>query len=128
MANALEFIERLPQGLDTVVGERGGRLSGGQRQRIALARALYRRPALLLLDEPTSALDSESEAAVQTALERIKGRCTMLLVAHRLKSVQFADRIVVLEAGQVVEDGDWETLSRRPDGTLARLIRAQRLD
>jgi len=128
MANALEFIERLPQGFETVVGERGGRLSGGQRQRIALARALYRRPALLLLDEPTSALDSESEAAVQIALERIKGRCTMLLVAHRLKSVQFADRIVVLEAGQVVEDGDWETLSRRPDGTLARLIRAQRLD
>lgn len=128
MANALEFIDRLPQGFDTVVGERGGRLSGGQRQRIALARALYRRPALLLLDEPTSALDSESEAAVQTALERIKGRCTMLLVAHRLKTVQFADRLVVLEAGQVVEDGDWETLSRRPDGTLARLIRAQRLD
>lgn len=128
MANALEFIERLPQGFDTVVGERGGRLSGGQRQRIALARALYRRPTLLLLDEPTSALDSESEAAVQVALERIKGRCTMLLVAHRLKTVRFADRLVVLEAGQVVEDGDWEALSCRPEGTLARLIRAQQLD
>lgn len=127
MAHALDFIDRLPEGMNTVIGERGGRLSGGQKQRIVLARALYRRPALLILDEPTSALDSESEAAVQAALSEIKGRCTMLIVAHRLKTVQFADRIVVLDQGRIVEDGRWDELVNKPGGKLAQLVSLQGL-
>jgi ABC-type multidrug transport system fused ATPase/permease subunit len=126
MAGALEFVEAMPAGFDTVVGERGGRLSGGQRQRIALARALYRQPDLLILDEPTSALDSESEAAVRAALENIKGSTTMLIVAHRLDTVRFCDRIVAIDGGQVVEDGDWSTLAARPDSVLSRMLAAQK--
>ncbi len=126
MAGALEFVEAMPAGFDTVVGERGGRLSGGQRQRIALARALYRQPHLLILDEPTSALDSESEAAVRAALENIKGSTTMLIVAHRLDTVRFCDRIVAIDGGQVVEDDDWSTLAARPDSVLSRMLAAQK--
>lgn len=125
MAGALDFIEALPQGFDTVVGERGGRLSGGQRQRIALARALYRQPDLLILDEPTSALDGESERLVRAALERIKGLCTMLIVAHRLETVRFCDRIVVLDNGRIVEEGDWSGLASRPGGLMSRMLQAQ---
>lgn len=110
LAHARQFIERLPAGMDTVVGERGGRLSGGQRQRIALARALYRHPDLLILDEATSALDAESEASVQEALLGLKGTVAIVLVAHRLKTVQLADTIVVLEQGRVVETGSWDEL------------------
>ena len=125
IAGALDFIEALPENFDTVVGERGGRLSGGQRQRLALARALYRQPDLLILDEPTSALDSESEAAVRAALEKIKGKCTMLIVAHRLDTVRFCNRIVGMDGGRVVEDGDWSTLSAKPDSVLSRMLSAQ---
>ena len=91
----------MPNGIDTVVGERGGRLSGGQRQRIALARAIYRRPWLLLLDEATSALDGSSEGRVQDALEGLKGSCSILMVAHRISTVQMADRIYVMERGRI---------------------------
>ena len=104
-ANALEFIERLPQGLDTLVGERGVKLSGGQRQRVAIARAILVDAPILVLDEATSALDSESEALVQGALENLMHGRTAIVVAHRLSTVASLDRIVVLSHGRVVEDG-----------------------
>ena len=104
-ANALEFIDRLPQGLDTMVGERGVKLSGGQRQRVAIARAILADAPILVLDEATSALDSESEALVQDALENLMRGRTSIVVAHRLSTVASLDRIVVLDRGRIVEDG-----------------------
>ncbi|AZP22111.1 ABC transporter ATP-binding protein [Streptomyces aquilus] len=112
-ANALEFVDRLPQGLDTVVGERGARLSGGQRQRLAIARALIRDPRVLVLDEATSALDTRSEALVQEALARLLHGRTTFVVAHRLSTVRGADRIVVLGDGRIQEIGTHEELLRR---------------
>ncbi|MBU4556892.1 MAG: ABC transporter ATP-binding protein/permease [Actinobacteria bacterium] len=111
-ANATDFVDALPQGIDTIVGDRGSRLSGGQRQRISIARALIRDPRILLLDEPTSALDGESERAVQDALSTLMRDRTTLVVAHRLSTVQAADRIVVLEQGRIVEMGTHEELQR----------------
>lgn len=112
-AEALEFIEEMPDGLDTVLGDRGVRLSGGQRQRIAIARALLRDPDLLILDEATSALDSISEKAVQSSLEQLmKGR-TVVAIAHRLSTIENADNIVVLEKGRVVEQGTFAELTSR---------------
>lgn len=125
MANCLDFINDLPQGLDTVVGEKGGRLSGGQRQRLALARALYRHPWLLILDEATSALDSSAEAEVQRALETVKGSCAILMVAHRLKTVQMADTIVVLDKGRVTEMGSWDELANKENGVFRSMARMQ---
>jgi subfamily B ATP-binding cassette protein MsbA len=104
-ANALAFVDALPDGLDTRVGEGGARLSGGQRQRLAIARALLKDPPILILDEATSALDAESELAVQQALERLMAGRTVLVIAHRLSTVRRADQIVVLDAGRVVERG-----------------------
>lgn len=104
MANILEFIESLPQKFDTIIGERGIRLSGGQRQRIVLARILARHPKLLILDEATSALDNESEMLIHKAIENLRGKVTLLVVAHRLSTVASLDRILVLENGGIVED------------------------
>ena len=123
-ASALSFIDALPQGFATDLGARGLRLSGGQRQRIAIARALLCNPAVLLLDEATSALDAESELAVQQALDRLMHQRTTLVIAHRLATVQKADRIVVVDQGRVVDVGRHAELVRR-DGLYARLAELQ---
>lgn len=112
-ANAHSFITALPEGYDTVVGERGFRLSGGQRQRLALARAILRKPQILILDEATSALDSESELHIKEALEEIKQECTILVVAHRLSTISTADKIVVLDQGKIAESGTHKELLKR---------------
>ncbi|WP_249067009.1 ABC transporter ATP-binding protein [Halalkalibaculum roseum] len=109
-ANALEFIEQIPQGLDAKVGEKGVKLSGGQRQRLAIARALLKDPGILLLDEATSSLDSESEAQVQEALERLMQNRTTFIIAHRLSTVQHSDRIIVIEQGEIVQQGSHSEL------------------
>ena len=124
LANAHEFIERMPQGYDTMVGERGLTLSGGQRQRIGIARALIRNSPILILDEPTAALDSESEGRVIEALERLmKGR-TVIMIAHRLTTIRDADKIIVVEGGVVAEEGPHEELLAL-GGIYAGLHRAQ---
>jgi ATP-binding cassette, subfamily C, bacterial len=124
LAAAATFVQELPAGLDTIVGDRGGRVSGGERQRIALARALLRGPELLVLDEATSSLDTEHELAIRNALAVLHGRITLLVIAHRLSTVRHADSIVVLDRGRVVETGTWEELSERDSGRLRSLISA----
>lgn len=127
VARAAEFVRRLPGGLACVVGDRGMRLSGGERQRLALARALLRRPDLLILDEATSSLDTENEAAIRAALGALHGETTILLIAHRLSTVREADEIVVLDGGLVVESGSWDELAGRASGRLQMLIDAGHL-
>ena len=124
LAEASSFIRALPQGFDTVVGERGQRLSGGQRQRIALARAILKDPPVLILDEATAAVDNETEAAIQRSLDVITAERTTLVIAHRLSTVRHADQIVVLEHGKLVESGSHDDLIRR-GGAYANLWRVQ---
>ena len=126
-AAAHEFIDALPDGYDTQVGEAGARLSGGQRQRVAIARAFLKDAPILLLDEATSALDTESEAQVQAALKRLMAGRTTILIAHRLSTVRGADRIYVIDKGRIVESGDHASLTRKR-GLYARLARSQDLE
>jgi len=112
MAQAHDFIQRLPSGYQTIIGNRGVRLSGGERQRIALARALVRQPRLLILDEATSALDSISETLIQEAIEKLRNQLTIIVVTHRLSTIRTADLIHVLDHGRVVEKGSWDELER----------------
>lgn len=123
-ANIHDFITGLPEGYDTVVGERGGRLSGGQKQRVAIARVFLKDPAILILDEATSALDNESEEAVQESLERLAADRTTIIIAHRLSTIKNADEIATVERGRVVERGTHEELLAR-GGTYARYYRMQ---
>jgi ABC-type multidrug transport system fused ATPase/permease subunit len=112
-ANALEFIEEMEAGFDTVLGDRGTRLSGGQRQRIAIARALLKDPSILIMDEATSNLDSVSEKLVQESVDRLMGGRTVIAIAHRLSTIKNADWVVVLEEGRIVEQGPYDALVAR---------------
>jgi ABC-type multidrug transport system fused ATPase/permease subunit len=110
MAQADEFIVQMPDGYNTIVGERGVKLSGGQRQRLGIARALYHNPDVLVFDEATSALDGMTEDAVMQAVQTLSAERTMILIAHRLRTVQACDRIIMLEAGRIVADGSYQEL------------------
>jgi ATP-binding cassette subfamily C protein len=117
-----DFVAGLPKGLDTVVGDRGVRLSGGERQRIVLARALFRKPSILILDEATSSLDRENEKRIRKAIESLRGKLTILIIAHRLSSIRQADQIIVLDQGRVVEIGDYESLINKEEGRFSFLV------
>ncbi len=124
MASAEDFVKQLPEGLDTVTGDRGIRLSGGERQRIALARALLRKPRLLVLDEATSALDSENEIRIHQAIDSLQGQLTIVIIAHRLSTIRSADQIIVLDQGRVIQQGTWESLSKDPEGKFYQMVGA----
>lgn len=125
-AAADEFVRKMPQGLDTIIGDRGIRLSGGERQRLILARAILRKPTILVLDEATSALDSENERKIQQAIDRLKGTMTIIVIAHRLSTIRNADQVVVLEGGCVIQAGEYGKLSETK-GPLRRMLITQEL-
>jgi ABC-type multidrug transport system fused ATPase/permease subunit len=120
-AQAAAFVQSLPEGLDTIIGERGARISGGQRQRLALARALCGKPDILVLDEPTSALDPETDAAIRQTLLGLRGSVTTILIAHRASTVRDADCVFCLEDGRLVDQGKFSDLSKR-GGAFARIF------
>ncbi len=124
-ANALEFIDGFPEGLQTLVGERGAQLSGGQKQRVAIARALLKNPSILILDEATSALDAESEHLVKLALDRLQEGRTTLVIAHRLSTVKGADRVAVVAEGKVAQLGSHDALMKETEGLYRRLVERQ---
>ena len=124
-ASAAEFVDRLPNKLDTLIGDRGIRLSGGERQRLVLARAILRNPSILVLDEATSALDTESEARIQEALDRLKGKMTIIVIAHRLSTIRNADQVVVLEQGKVIQKGGFNQLASEKKSVFSNLLKKQ---
>ncbi len=124
-ANAWRFIQGFPEGLDTLVGDRGIKLSGGQRQRVAIARAILKNPAILILDEATSSLDSESEQLVQSAMDELMQNRTSIIIAHRLSTIRKVDKILVIDGGRIVEQGTHDELSEREGGLYANLLRLQ---
>ena len=124
-ANALEFILSFPEGLETIVGERGVKLSGGQRQRIAIARAILKNPPILILDEATSSLDAESEKQVQMALDELMKDRTTIIIAHRLSTIRRVDKILVLSKGSIVESGTHEELLQQENGVYRKLLSIQ---
>ncbi|GAK87851.1 lipid A export ATP-binding/permease protein MsbA [Vibrio ponticus] len=125
LAHAMDFIEKMDDGLDTMIGENGASLSGGQRQRIAIARALLRDAPVLILDEATSALDTESEKAIQAALDELQKDKTVLVIAHRLSTIEKADQILVVDEGEIIERGNHQELIALPDGAYSQLHRIQ---
>ena len=127
LANTEEFVRELTDGLETVLGDRGVRLSGGQRQRLALARAIIRKPDLLILDEATSSLDSESELLIQKSIDSLAREITIVVIAHRLSTIRNADYVYVLDKSKVVEDGSYQDLSEKSESKLSRMIVAQTL-
>lgn len=120
-----EFVSRLPQGLDTLIGDRGVKLSGGERQRLVLARAILRKPSILVLDEATSALDAENEAKIQEALERLKGSMTIIVIAHRLSTIRKADQVIVMDQGQIIQSGGFTQLAKDKSGLFSSLLGQQ---
>ncbi|MCK5040313.1 MAG: ABC transporter ATP-binding protein [Candidatus Aenigmarchaeota archaeon] len=123
MSHVHEFVKNMPKGYDTLVGEKGLKLSGGQRQRIGIARALIVEPAILVFDEATSSLDSVSEKAIQRAIKDISGKCTMIIIAHRLSTIKNADKIIVIDDGRIVEEGNHKTLSAKKDSLYNKLYK-----
>ncbi|MEH7307923.1 ABC transporter ATP-binding protein [Neobacillus drentensis] len=122
---AAEFVKKLPNGLDTIVGDRGIRLSGGERQRLVLARSILRKPSILVLDEATSALDSENEAKIQGAIEKLKGTMTVIVIAHRLSTIRNADQVIVLEQGEIIQQGQFSQLASEKKGMFSSLLEKQ---
>ncbi|WP_078428886.1 ABC transporter ATP-binding protein [Alkalihalobacterium alkalinitrilicum] len=120
-----DFVSKLPQGLDTLIGDRGIRLSGGERQRLVLARAILRKPSILVLDEATSALDTENESKIQEAIERLKGRMTIIVIAHRLSTIRHADQVIVLDQGQIIQQGGFNQLAKEKRSMFSQLLRKQ---
>lgn len=120
-----DFVKSLPQGLDTVIGDRGIRLSGGERQRVVMARAILRKPAILVLDEATSALDTENERKIQESLERLKGKMTIIVIAHRLSTIRNADQVIVLEQGKIIQTGKFSQLANDRKGLFSHLLGKQ---
>jgi subfamily B ATP-binding cassette protein MsbA len=125
IANAYEFVKDLPNGIETNIGDAGGKLSGGQKQRLSIARAVLKNPPIMILDEATSALDTESEKMVQIALENMMQNRTSIVIAHRLSTIQKADLIVVMQKGQIVEQGTHTELLVKDGGTYAKLVMMQ---
>ncbi|WNF35281.1 ABC transporter ATP-binding protein [Bacillaceae bacterium IKA-2] len=124
-SSAAEFVSKLPEGLDTLIGDRGIRLSGGERQRLVLARAILRKPSILVLDEATSALDTENESKIQEALERIKGTMTIIVIAHRLSTIRNADQVIVLDQGEIIQQGGFTQLAKEKRSMFSQLLRKQ---
>ncbi|CAN7172282.1 ABC transporter ATP-binding protein [Paenibacillus sp. LjRoot56] len=120
-SSAADFVRKLPQGLDTLIGDRGVRLSGGERQRLILARAMLKKPSILILDEATSALDNENEAKIQEVLEQLKGKMTIIVIAHRLSTIRDADEVIVMEEGKIIQVGKYEKLAKEKKGVFSFL-------
>lgn len=124
-SSAAEFVQKLPDGLDSVIGDRGIKLSGGERQRLVLARAILRKPSILVLDEATSALDSENETKIQQAIENLKGKMTIIVIAHRLSTIRKADQVVVLHEGEIIQKGGFSQLTEEKKSLFSNLVKNQ---